>query len=51
MPKDQIEAICAIFMDKKNNHKKYKMFKDIMLDPYGNYIASKLMEKTKKYNL
>ena len=39
MPRKQIERICEVFMDKRGQNKKHKFFKDILLDPYGNYIA------------
>ena len=35
----------------KNNSKKCKMYKDIMLDGYGNYIAPKILEKAKIFAL
>ena len=35
----------------KNSTKKSKLFKDIMLDNYGNYIAPKILERAKSYNL
>jgi len=31
-------------VDKKNNTKKNKLFRDIMLDKFGNYIAYTIME-------
>ena len=49
MPKEQFEKVCTVFL--KNSTKKCKMFKDIMLDSFGNYIAPKILERTKLYNL
>ena len=33
----------------KNQTKKSKLFKEIMLDNYGNYIAPKIVEKAKNF--
>ena len=49
MPKEQFEKVCVVFM--KNSSKKSKMFKEIMLDSYGNYIAPKIMEMVKVFAL
>ena len=49
MPKDQFERLCVIYM--KNSTKKSKLFKDIMLDSYGNYIAPKILERAKYFGL
>jgi len=49
MPKEQFEKVCNVLM--KHSTKKCKMFKDIMLDSYGNYIAPKILERAKSFNL
>ena len=49
MPKDQFERLCVVFM--KNSSKKSKLFREIMLDSYGNYIAPKILERSKILNL
>jgi len=49
MPKEQFEKVCNVLM--KNSTKKCKMFKEIMLDSYGNYIAPKILERAKSFNL
>lgn len=49
MPKEQFEKVCVVLM--KNSSKKSKMFKEIMLDSYGNYIAPKIMEMVKVFAL
>ena len=49
MPKEQFEKVCNVLM--KHSIKKCKMFKDIMLDSYGNYIAPKILERAKSFNL
>ena len=49
MPKEQFEKLCVVFM--KNSTKKTKLFKEIMLDNYGNYIAPKILERAKYFTL
>lgn len=49
MPKEQFEKVCNVFM--KHSNKKCKMYKEIMLDSYGNYIAPKILERAKGFNL
>jgi len=49
MPKEQFEKVCNVLT--KNSTKKCKMFKEIMLDSYGNYIAPKILERAKSFNL
>ena len=49
MPKEQFEKLCIVFT--KNSSKKSKMFKEIMLDNYGNYIAPKIVERAKAFAL
>ena len=48
MPKEQFEKVCVVFM--KNSTKKCKMYKEIMLDSYGNYIAPKILERSKGFS-
>ena len=45
MPREYLEKLFAAI--KNNSSKKHKLFKDIMLDSFGNYIAPKLIEKAK----
>ena len=47
MPKDQFVQLCVVFI--KNQSKKSKLFKEIMLDNYGNYIAPKIVEKARGF--
>ena len=49
MPKEQFEKLCVVFM--KNSSKKSKLYREIMLDNYGNYIAPKILERAKLFNL
>ena len=49
MPKEPFEQLCSIFLDKRT--KKLKIFRDCMFDQYGNYIAPKLVEKSKLFGL
>jgi len=37
-------------VEKKNNNKKNRLFKDIMMDKYGNYIAYTIMETALHYH-
>jgi len=45
MSKDCFEQLCTIFTDKRT--KKLRLFRDIMFDQFGNYIAPKLVERAK----
>lgn len=47
MPKEQFEKVCQIIM--KNSSKKNKLYKEIMIDSFGNYIAPKILERAKSY--
>ena len=49
MPKEQFEKVCVVFM--KNSSKKSKLYREIMLDSYGNYIAPKILERAKVFTL
>ena len=41
----------SAFVEKKNATKKYKVFRDLMLDPFGNYVVPKLIERAKFFGL
>ena len=44
--------MCEVLMEKRNQGKKQqKVFKEMLLDKYGNYIAPKVIEKAKRFNL
>ena len=45
MTPDCFEQLCTVFTDKRT--KKLRLFRDIMFDQYGNYIAPKLVERAK----
>ena len=49
MPREYIEKVCSAI--KNNPNKKQKLFKEIMLDQYGNYLAPRLIENAKKNGL
>ena len=49
MPREYLEKLCQAI--KNNSNKKHKFFKEIMLDGFGNYLAPKLIENSKKYGL
>ena len=48
MPKEQFEKVCVVFM---KTSKKSKLFREIMLDSYGNYIAPKILDRAKAFCL
>lgn len=45
----QLDQLCAVFQDK--HAKKLRLFRELLFDPYGNYIATKLIEQVKLYGL
>jgi len=47
MPKDHFASVCAVLM--KSSSKKCKLYKEIMIDSFGNYIAPKILERAKNY--
>ena len=49
MPREQFEKVCFVFM--KNSSKKSKLYREIMLDSYGNYIAPKILERAKVFQI
>ena len=49
MPREYLEKMCTAI--KNNPNKKQKLFKEIMLDQYGNYLAPRLLENAKKNGL
>ena len=49
MPQEYLEKVCSAI--KNNPNKKQKLFKEIMLDQYGNYLAPRLIENSKKNGL
>ena len=49
MPREYLEKMCSAI--KNNPNKKQKLFKEIMLDQYGNYLAPRLIENSKKNGL
>ena len=49
MPREYLEKLCAAI--KNNSSKKHKVFKEIMFDQYGNFIAKTLIEKAKQHGL
>ncbi len=49
MPCHLFEQLCLNFIDHKG--KRSRLFKELMFDQYGNYIATKLFEKAKCYAL
>ena len=49
MPAESFEHLCSNFVDDKG--RRTRLFKDLLFDPIGNYISTKLMEKAKVYGL
>ena len=49
MPRDYFEKLCAAI--KNNSNKKHRLFKEIMLDSFGNYLAPRLIDNAKKNGL
>lgn len=49
MPCHAFELLCVNFIDFKS--KRSRLFKELLFDPFGNYIAAKLIEKAKCYGL
>lgn len=49
MPCPAFEQLCVNFIDFKS--KRSRLYKELLFDPYGNYIAAKLIEKAKCYGL
>jgi hypothetical protein len=49
MPCIQFEQLCFNFIDSKG--KRSRLYKELLFDQYGNYIATKLIEKAKCYGL
>lgn len=47
MQRENLEKVFVVFVDKRNSTKKNKLFRELMLDNYGNYIAPKLIERVK----
>lgn len=43
--RENLEKVFTVFCDKRQ--KKNKLFRELMLDSYGNYIAPKLIERAK----
>jgi hypothetical protein len=45
--RDSLEKVFLVFFDKRGSAKKNKLFRELMLDNYGNYIAPKIIERAK----
>ena len=51
MPRDYLDRMLLVFLDKRNSTKKHKLFKELMFDSYGNYVVPKMIEYTKLLQL
>lgn len=51
MPRDYLDRMLLVFLDKRNSTKKHKLFKELMFDSYGNYVVPKMIEFAKLLQL
>ncbi len=45
----QLDQLCQVFWDKRT--KKLRIFRELIFDQFGNYIAVKLVEQAKLFGL